>query len=279
MIITSTENIAHFQISEYMGTVCSNIVMGTNVFSDIAASFTDFFGGHSSSYQNKLGIMYAEVSKDIKNKADSMGANAIVGIHMDFDEISGKDKSMFMVSISGTAVKIIPDRYEKYRLLHEILQYQKEEIITNEEYEFEKGRIVDMYNSEVSSETNRYLGEQKIAQAKIQEQIQIATRKAKDTEIAKLELAKVCPSFENLSKEQIQIADYSNIPFNESQSLDHIVKELIRLDKIPEACKYYMDETSLGEDDAIEYTILAYKEMMKTKSITPDVFWSITKKQ
>ena len=48
MIITTTENIAHFQISEYMGTVCSHIVMGTNVFSDIAASFTDFFGGHSS---------------------------------------------------------------------------------------------------------------------------------------------------------------------------------------------------------------------------------------
>lgn len=53
MIITSTESIAHFQISEYVGIICSNIVMGTNVFSDIAASFTDFFGGHSSSYQNK----------------------------------------------------------------------------------------------------------------------------------------------------------------------------------------------------------------------------------
>lgn len=277
MIITSTENIAHFQISEYVGTVCSNIVMGTNVFSDIAASFTDFFGGNSSSYQNKLSLMYAEVSKDIKNKAENMGANAIVGIHMDFDEISGKDKSMFMVSISGTAVKIVPDRYEKYRLLHEILLYQKEGVITDEEYEFEKGRIADMYKSEVSSETSKYLEEQKIVQAKIQEQIQIAAKKAKDTETAKLELAKVCPSFESLSKEQIQTADYSNIPFDESQSLDNIIKELIRIDRIPEACKYYMDETSLSEEDAIEYAILAYKEMMKTKSISPDAFWSIVK--
>lgn len=32
-----------------------------------------------------------------------MGANAIVGFKVDFDEISGKDKSMFMVSVSGTA--------------------------------------------------------------------------------------------------------------------------------------------------------------------------------
>lgn len=262
MIITTTENIAHFQISEYMGTVCSHIVMGTNVFSDIAASFTDFFGGHSSSYQSKLSIMYDEVSKDIKSKAHHMGANAIVGVRIDFDEISGKDKSMFMVSISGTAVKIVSDRYEKYKLLYEILQYQKEGIIMDEEYEFEKGRITDMYKSEISEETRIYLEEQKIAQAKMQEQMQIAAKKAQDIETAKLELAKVCPSFENLSKEQIQTADYSNIPFDESQSLDGAIKELISLGKIPEACKYYMDETSLEEDDAIDYVIQTYREML-----------------
>lgn len=268
MIITTTENIAHFQISEYMGTVCSHIVMGTNVFSDIAASFTDFFGGHSSSYQSKLSLMYDEVSKDIKNKAHNMGANAIVGVRIDFDEISGKDKSMFMVSISGTGVKIVPDRYEKYKLLYEILQYQKVRIITDEEYEFEKNRIADMYKSGVSEETKMYLEEQKIAQAKMQEQMQIAAKKAQDTETAKLELAKVCPSFESLSKEQIQAADYSNIPFDESQSLDGVVKELIQFGKIPEACKYYMDETSLGEEDAIEYAILTYREMMSAGTVS-----------
>ncbi|WP_195588718.1 YbjQ family protein [Bacteroides finegoldii] len=263
MIITTTENIAHFQISEYMGAVCSHIVMGTNIFSDIAASFTDFFGGHSSSYQGKLSLMYDEVSKDIESKACHIGANAIVGIRIDFDEISGKDKSMFMVSISGTAVKIVPDRYEKCKLLYEILQYQKEGIITNEEYEYEKDRINNMYKNGISEETRIHLEEQRIEQAKIQEQMQIAEKKAQDTKNAKLELARVCPSFESLTSAEIQVANYSSIPFDESQSLDDAVKQLIQLGKIPEACKFYMDETSLGEEDAIEYIILIYKEMIR----------------
>ena len=50
--------------------------------------------------------IYNEASKDLKNKAIRIGANAIIGFKVDFDEISGKDKSMFMVSVSGTACKI-----------------------------------------------------------------------------------------------------------------------------------------------------------------------------
>ena len=57
----------------------------------------------------------------------------------------------------------------------------------------------------------------------MQEQMQNATKKAQNTEDDKLKLAKVCPSFERLSKKLIQAADYSNIPFDESQSLDGVV--------------------------------------------------------
>lgn len=88
---------------KYIDTICSNIVIGTNIFSDFAASFTDFFGGRSDSYRRKLEIIYGEASKALKQKALNLGANAIVGFRVDFDEISGKDKSMFMVSVSGTA--------------------------------------------------------------------------------------------------------------------------------------------------------------------------------
>jgi hypothetical protein len=82
-------------------------------------------------------------------------------------------------------------------------------------------------------------------------------------EAVKNGLTKIHSSVEELSKESIKAADYSSIPFDETQPLDNIVRELIGLGKIPEACKYYMDETSLGDDDAMEYVILTYKEMMK----------------
>ena len=53
-IITTTNNIEYGTIQKYINTVCSNVVVGTNIFSDFAASITDFFGGRSASYQKKL---------------------------------------------------------------------------------------------------------------------------------------------------------------------------------------------------------------------------------
>ena len=102
-IITTTDTIENCPIKRYIYTICSNIVIGTNVFSDFAASVTDFFGGRSGSYKRKLQIIYNEASKELKQKAINLGANAIVGFKVDFDEISSRDKSMFMVSVSGTA--------------------------------------------------------------------------------------------------------------------------------------------------------------------------------
>lgn len=105
-ILSTTENIENGIIKQYIDVICCNIVVGTNIFSDFAASFTDFFGGTSDSYRNKLEYIYNEASKELKSKAIKIGANAIIGFKVDFDEISGKDKSMFMVSVSGTACKI-----------------------------------------------------------------------------------------------------------------------------------------------------------------------------
>ena len=82
-----------------------NVVIGTNVFSDLFASFTDFFGGRSGTYRDGLERIYNEAIKELKEKAIYLGANAIIGLSIDFDEIFGKDKSMFMVAATGTAVK------------------------------------------------------------------------------------------------------------------------------------------------------------------------------
>jgi len=102
-IMSTTNTIEGCPIKKYIDTICSNIVIGTNIFSDFAASFTDFFGGRSDSYRRKLEIIYGEASKALKQKALNLGANAIVGFRVDFDEIS-------------VSLKLIIKNYLKRRL-------------------------------------------------------------------------------------------------------------------------------------------------------------------
>ncbi|MGJ1194164.1 heavy metal-binding domain-containing protein [Sphingobacterium siyangense] len=45
MIVTTTNS--NFPIA-------ANVVIGTNIFSDIGASYVDFFGGRSNSYKKEL---------------------------------------------------------------------------------------------------------------------------------------------------------------------------------------------------------------------------------
>ena len=104
--ISTTNTIEGAEIKKYIDIVFSNVVIGTNIVSDIGASFTDFFGGTSGIYKGKLERMRELAISEIKEKARNLGANAIIGMKIDFDEISGKGKSMFMISLSGTAVKV-----------------------------------------------------------------------------------------------------------------------------------------------------------------------------
>ena len=106
MIITTTNNIDGAEITSYIRLVSTNVVIGTNFFSDWMASVTDIFGGKSSTYQRKLDDVYEAAFKKIEKRAEKLGADAVVGLKMDFGEVSGKEKSMFMVSAIGTAVKL-----------------------------------------------------------------------------------------------------------------------------------------------------------------------------
>ncbi|MED5526885.1 MAG: heavy metal-binding domain-containing protein [Pseudomonadota bacterium] len=103
-IISTTSSIDGYEIKEYLGLVTSQIVVGANVFKDIFAAFTDFFGGQSSAYQSELEKMETLAIRDLHHKAHALRANAIIGLKVDYDEISGQGKSMFMLSMIGTAV-------------------------------------------------------------------------------------------------------------------------------------------------------------------------------
>ena len=106
VIISTTETIEGMEIEKYYDLISTNVVLGTNILSDIGASFSDLLGGTSNIYQNKLEKIYKLALDKLKLKASNLRANGVVGIRVDFDEISGGGKSMFMISVSGMAVRL-----------------------------------------------------------------------------------------------------------------------------------------------------------------------------
>ena len=105
MILTTTPQIEGHPIREYKGLVTGETIIGANVIKDIKASIKDFFGGRSGSYERVL-IEAKETSlKEMTARAQSMGANAIVGIDIHYETV-GESGSMLMVATSGTAVVI-----------------------------------------------------------------------------------------------------------------------------------------------------------------------------
>ena len=104
MILTTTPSIEGKKISEYYGIVIGEAVMGANIFKDLFASIRDIVGGRSGSYEAELTKARQVAFEELTREALAMGANAVVGIDLDY-EVVGDKGSMLMVSISGTAVK------------------------------------------------------------------------------------------------------------------------------------------------------------------------------
>ncbi|GEM_PF-84341 len=106
ILVVSTSSLQGIEIIKYLQPVNAHVVAGTNLFSDFFASFSDVFGGRSKSYQTQLASLYNEAVEKLKVEAYEIGANCVLGLKIDLDEISGKGKSMFMITAVGTAVVI-----------------------------------------------------------------------------------------------------------------------------------------------------------------------------
>lgn len=104
MIITSTPTIEGHQISEYKGLVFGEVVSGANFIRDFFASITDVIGGRSGAYESKLNSARRDALKELEKEASKVGANAVVGVSMEYQTIGSKD--MFIVVATGTAVVI-----------------------------------------------------------------------------------------------------------------------------------------------------------------------------
>ena len=105
MILSTTPQIEGRPFSEYKGVVTGETIIGANMFKDLFAGIRDIVGGRAGSYEKVL-IEGKETSmKEMMQRAEALGANAIVGIDIDYETI-GANGSMLMVATSGTAVVI-----------------------------------------------------------------------------------------------------------------------------------------------------------------------------
>lgn len=105
MIVTTTPSVEGQPVETYLGIVSGEAVMGANMFKDMFAGIRDIVGGRSGVYEEELRRAKDLAIEEMSLNAHRMGANAIVGVDLDYETI-GSNGSMLMVSASGTAVQL-----------------------------------------------------------------------------------------------------------------------------------------------------------------------------
>ena len=104
MLITTTPSLEGKKITKYYGLVTGEAILGANIFKDILANIRDIVGGRAGAYEKELRQAKDIAVGEMSEVAVSMGANAIVGVDLDYETIGSSGSSMLMVSASGTAV-------------------------------------------------------------------------------------------------------------------------------------------------------------------------------
>lgn len=103
MILSTTPTIENKPAKQYLGVVTGETIIGANIFRDVFASIRDIVGGRSGSYEKVLREAKDTALGELEEKAAALGANAVVGIDLDYETIGDK---MLMVVANGTAVEI-----------------------------------------------------------------------------------------------------------------------------------------------------------------------------
>jgi uncharacterized protein YbjQ (UPF0145 family) len=105
MILTTTPSVDGRQITEYLGLVTGEAILGANIVRDLFAGVRDIVGGRSGAYEEELRKAREIAMEELAAEATSRGAEAVVGIDLDYETV-GQGGSMLMVSASGTAVRL-----------------------------------------------------------------------------------------------------------------------------------------------------------------------------
>ena len=104
-IMLTTETAPNINITERIEVITAECAFGMNIFKDLFAAVRDIVGGRSEAVQKTLRDSRKTVLYELKKEAHRVGANAVVGIDLDYMELSTGGSMILMVA-SGTAVII-----------------------------------------------------------------------------------------------------------------------------------------------------------------------------
>jgi len=104
-LILTTETGADLKIIKRIEIVTAECAFGMNVFKDMFTNIRDFVGGRSKAVQKTLRDSRRTALYELKKEAYGVGANAVVGVDLDYVELS-LGGSMVMLVASGTAVVV-----------------------------------------------------------------------------------------------------------------------------------------------------------------------------
>ncbi|MCW5982756.1 MAG: heavy metal-binding domain-containing protein [Bryobacteraceae bacterium] len=104
MLVVTAHSLDGMPIVKYLGLVTGEAILGANIFKDFFAGIRDIVGGRSAAYEGELRKAKAIAVDEMVEQARKMGANAVIGVDLDYETIGGSGSNMLMVSASGTAV-------------------------------------------------------------------------------------------------------------------------------------------------------------------------------
>lgn len=104
ILVTSLFQLEGKKVKKYFDIICAEVVIGTGLFSEISSDFTDFFGGRGGSHEGKLKEAKKMAMESIKKECLMLGANAVLGVDVDYMDVGRNN--MLMVTISGTPVLV-----------------------------------------------------------------------------------------------------------------------------------------------------------------------------
>ena len=105
MLVSTTPGLEGHRVTKYYGLVSGEAILGANIFKDFFAGIRDIVGGRSAAYEGELRKAKQIALDEMVAEAEALGANAVVGVDLDYETIGGQGTSMLMVSANGTAVR------------------------------------------------------------------------------------------------------------------------------------------------------------------------------
>ena len=107
MLVTTTDTIQNQSIDTYLGVVTAEVVFGTNVLRDFFAGIRDTIGGRTGSYERVFEKGQLRAIEELKQRAEKLNADAVIGIEIDTGTINVDQKGvLLLITATGTAVKL-----------------------------------------------------------------------------------------------------------------------------------------------------------------------------